>query len=119
MNRIFAKESISPIRSQTRTKLQHQSKGILYRLLPKLNRGIASLRGMIYVYSSVMFSNDYSVEILEKLPEALAPGESKELLKLAQLSTDTERHQVTNAHASNEIVHNIKLFDMWKIIFHL
>ena len=55
-----------------------------------------------------MFSKDYSVEILEKLAEALAPGGNKELLKLAHLGTDTERHQVANAHASNEIVHNLK-----------
>ena len=80
MNRIFDEDSIRPIRSQTRTKLQHQSKGILRRLLSKLNRGTARLRGMIYVYSSVMFSNDYSVEILENLAQTLAPGESKDFL---------------------------------------
>ena len=56
-----------------------------------------------------MFSKSYGVEILEKLAEALAPGESKELHELAQLGTDTERHhQLTNLHASNEIVHNLK-----------
>ena len=55
-----------------------------------------------------MFSKGYGIEILEKLAETLVPGESKELLKLAQLGTDTERHQVTNVHASNEIVHNLK-----------
>ena len=27
---------------------------------------------------------------------------------MAQLGTDTERHQVANAHASSEIVHNLK-----------
>lgn len=52
MNKIFAEASISPIRSQTRTKLQHQSKGSLRRLLSKLNRGTASLRGMIYLFIS-------------------------------------------------------------------
>ena len=61
-----------------------------------------------------MFSKDYGVEILEKLTEALAPEESKELLKLALLHTETERHQVTNAHASNEIVHNLKqIYDLY------
>ena len=60
------------------------------------------------MYSSVTFSKGYGVETLEKLAETFALGESKELLKLAELGTDTERHQVTNALASNEIVHNIK-----------
>ena len=55
-----------------------------------------------------MFSEGYGVEILQKLVEALAPGESKDLPKLAQLGTDTEKHQVTNARASNEIFHNLK-----------
>ena len=55
-----------------------------------------------------MFSKGYGVEILEKLVEALASGESKELLELAQLATDTERYQFANPHASNEIVHKLK-----------
>ena len=54
MKRIFAEASISPIRSQTRTKLQHQSKGSLRRLLSKLNRGTANLRGMIYIHSNAL-----------------------------------------------------------------
>ena len=55
-----------------------------------------------------MYSQGHGVCILEKLAEALAPGESKELLELSQLSTGTEKHQVTNAHVNNEIVQNLK-----------
>ena len=54
MNRIFAEASISPVRLQTRTKLQHQSKGSLRHLLSKLNRGTAILRGMIYIHGNVL-----------------------------------------------------------------
>ena len=50
MNRILAEASISPIRSQTRSTLQHQSKSSLRRLLSKLNRGTDSLRSMIYIH---------------------------------------------------------------------
>ena len=50
MNGIFAKASTSRIRSQTRAKLQHQSKESLHRLPPKLNRGTIRLRGMIYIH---------------------------------------------------------------------
>ena len=49
MNRILAKASISSIRSQTRSTLQHQSKISLRRLLSKLNRGRDSLRSIIYI----------------------------------------------------------------------
>ena len=73
MNRIFVEASISPIRPQTRTKLQHRSKDSLHCLLSQLNRDTASLRGMI-IYSSVMFSMSYGIEILGKLTEAFAPG---------------------------------------------
>ena len=59
MNRIVAEARISPIRSQTRTTLQHQSKSNLRRLFSKLNRGTASIRSTIY--SSVMFSQRYGV----------------------------------------------------------
>ena len=55
-----------------------------------------------------MLSKGYGVEILEKLAEALARGESQELLKLAHLGTDTVKHQVANAHARDEITHNLK-----------
>ena len=50
MNRILAEASISPIRSQTRSTLQHQSKSSLRRLLSRLNRGTDSLRSMIYIH---------------------------------------------------------------------
>ena len=55
-----------------------------------------------------MYSQSHGVCILEKLAEARAPGESKELLELSQLSTGTEKHQVTNAHVNNEIIQNLK-----------
>ena len=55
-----------------------------------------------------MYSQDHGVCILEKLAESLAPGVSKELLELSQLSTGTEKHQVTNAHVNNEIVQDLK-----------
>ena len=50
MNRILAEASISPIRSSTRSTLQHQSKSSLHRLLSKFNRGTDSLRSMIYIH---------------------------------------------------------------------
>ncbi|CAF4334357.1 unnamed protein product [Rotaria magnacalcarata] len=56
INRILPETNISPIRSQARATLQHQSKSSLRRLLSKLNRGTASLQ--------------------EKLAESLAPGQS-------------------------------------------
>ena len=46
MNRILDEANISPIRSQTKTALKHQSKGSLRRLLSKLKRGTSSLQGM-------------------------------------------------------------------------
>lgn len=49
MNRILAEANISPIRSQARTTLQHQSKSSLRRLLSKLNRGTTVLQGKIYI----------------------------------------------------------------------
>lgn len=50
MNKILAEANISPIRSQTKIKLQYQSESSLRRLLSKLNRCTASLRGMIYIH---------------------------------------------------------------------
>ena len=50
MNSILAEANVSPIRSQTRSTLQHQSKSSLRRLLYKLNRGTDSLRSMIYIH---------------------------------------------------------------------
>ena len=50
MNRILAQTSISPIRSQTRSTLQHRSKSSLRRLLSKLNRGTDTVRSMIYIH---------------------------------------------------------------------
>ena len=50
MNRILAEASISPIRSPTRSTLQHQSKSSLRRLLSKFYRGTDSLRSIIYIH---------------------------------------------------------------------
>ncbi|CAF2080774.1 unnamed protein product [Rotaria magnacalcarata] len=71
INRILPETNISPIRSQARATLQHQSKSSLRRLLSKLNRGTASLQ--------------------EKLAESLAPGQSKELIESNKLSTGTAK----------------------------
>ena len=46
MNRILVEASISPILSQTKTALRHQSKSGFRRLLSKLKRGTSSLQGM-------------------------------------------------------------------------
>jgi len=45
MNRILAEANISPIRSQARTSLQHQSRSALRRLVSKLRRGVQSFQG--------------------------------------------------------------------------
>ena len=49
MNRILVEASLSPIRSQARTKLQNQSKSSVRRLLSKLTRGARTLQGMLRI----------------------------------------------------------------------
>ena len=49
MNRILAEASLSPVRSQVRTKLENQSNSSLRRLRSKLTRGARTLQGMLRI----------------------------------------------------------------------
>ena len=54
--------------------------------------------------------------ILEKLAETLAPGQGKELLALAKLGTDTEKHPSTDTCSNKEIVNNQKeIYDAYVV----
>jgi hypothetical protein len=56
MNRILAETNLSPVRSQTRTMLQRQSKGGLCRLVSKLTRGVRHFQGILWKNRNICFN---------------------------------------------------------------
>ncbi|CAF4283930.1 unnamed protein product [Rotaria magnacalcarata] len=66
INRILPETNISPIRSQARATLQHQSKSSLRRLLSKLNRGTASLQGT-YGLTTLRMDSGEKVELSKQM----------------------------------------------------
>ncbi|CAF4389073.1 unnamed protein product [Rotaria sp. Silwood2] len=82
INRILVETDASPIRSQARVPLKHQSKSSLRRLLSKLNR--------------------------EKLAESLAPGQRDELIEMSPLCTRVQKQQQTKMAINDDIINNLK-----------
>ncbi|CAF3496818.1 unnamed protein product [Rotaria socialis] len=88
MNLILSQVNSSPIRSQTRKKLDKHSAGGLRCITSELT-------GTIRV-------------IQRKMAETLAPWQSEQLLRISQLETGIENTRIFNETIDNEMVQNLK-----------
>ncbi|CAF4286381.1 unnamed protein product [Rotaria socialis] len=88
MNLILSQVNSSPIRSQTRKRLDKHSAGGLRCITSELT-------GTIRV-------------IQRKMAETLAPWQSEQLLRISQLETGIENTRIFNETIDNEMVQNLK-----------
>ena len=101
MNRILVESNLSPIRSQTRKRLDSCSKSGLRRIKPNLSNTMKIIESTKKI--KFHLKGSYSL-LLEKMVEALAPGQTETLLQMVQSDSQNKGTQSLHETINNEMV---------------
>ena len=111
MNRILVEGNLSPIRSQTRKRLDSRSKCRLRRIKPKLTDTMKVIESTKNIRFHLKGS--YAL-LLEKMAEALALGQSETLLHMVESDSQDKGTQSLRETINDEMVQNLKrIYDLY------
>ena len=111
MNRILVESNLSPIRSQKRKRLDSCSKSGLRRIKSKLTNTMKVIGSTKKI--KFHLKGSYSL-LLEKIAEALAPGQSETLLQIVQSDSQDKGTQSLHETINNEMVQYLKrIYDFY------